>query len=52
MNAQTPGVDEVYTALLERISAGVIEVGDRLPSCRVLADEFSSTPSRDAGRSS
>lgn len=45
MNAQTPGVDEVYTALLERISAGVIEVGDRLPSCRVLADEFSSNPS-------
>jgi len=45
MNAQTPGVDEVYTALLERIGAGVIAVGDKLPSCRVLADEFSSNPS-------
>ena len=45
MNTQKPGVDEVYTALLERIGAGVIEVGDRLPSCRILAEEFSSNPS-------
>ncbi|HSF86675.1 MAG TPA: GntR family transcriptional regulator [Acidimicrobiia bacterium] len=45
MNAQKPGVDEVYTALLERIGSGVIEVGDKLQSCRELANEFGSNPS-------
>lgn len=45
MNPRVPGVDEVYVALLERIGAGTIEVGAKLPSCRVLADELGSNPS-------
>jgi DNA-binding transcriptional regulator YhcF (GntR family) len=45
MNGPVPGVDEVYAALLERIGAGVIEVGSKLPSCRVLAEELGSNPS-------
>lgn len=45
MNPSIPGVDEVYAALLERISAGIIGVGEQLPSCRALADELGSNPS-------
>ena len=45
MSAGVPSVDEVYAALLERISAGTIEVGSKLPSCRVLANEVGSNPS-------
>jgi DNA-binding transcriptional regulator YhcF (GntR family) len=45
MNTPVVGVDDVYAALLDRIGAGVIEVGSRLPSCRVLAEEFGSNPS-------
>lgn len=45
MSAPVPGVDEVYAALLERIGAGVIEVGTKLPSCRILAEELGSNPS-------
>ncbi|NOY57018.1 MAG: GntR family transcriptional regulator [Actinobacteria bacterium] len=45
MNVRVAGVDEVYVALLERIGAGIIEVGAKLPSCRVLAEELGSNPS-------
>jgi DNA-binding transcriptional regulator YhcF (GntR family) len=45
MTGRVPGVDEVYAALLERIGAGVIEVGTKLPSCRILAEELGSNPS-------
>jgi DNA-binding transcriptional regulator YhcF (GntR family) len=45
MSAQVPSVDDVHAALLERIGAGIIEVGSKLPSCRVLADELGSNPS-------
>lgn len=45
MSAAIPSVDEVYGALIERISAGVIPVGGKLPSCRALADELGSNPS-------
>ncbi|HLA67822.1 MAG TPA: GntR family transcriptional regulator [Acidimicrobiia bacterium] len=39
------GIDDVYTALLERIGSGAIAVGSRLPSCRELAEEIGSNPS-------
>jgi len=45
MSAKVPSVDDVYAALLERIGAGIIEVGSKLPSCRVLADDLGSNPS-------
>ena len=45
MSSSTPNVDEVYAALLEQIGAGIIEVGSRLPSCRILAEELRSNPS-------
>jgi len=45
MSAKVPSVDDVHAALLERIGAGIIEVGSKLPSCRVLADELDSNPS-------
>ncbi len=45
MTAPAPGVDEVYAALLERIGAGAIEVGSKLPTCRFLAKELGSNPS-------
>ena len=45
MTAAIPGVDEVHAVLLERIGAGLIPVGAKLPSCRALADELGSNPS-------
>ena len=45
MSSQVPTVDEVHIALLERVGAGIIEVGSKLPSCRVLAEELGSNPS-------
>ncbi len=45
MTPSVPTVDDVYTALLERIGSGAIEVGSKLPSCRTLADEMGSNPS-------
>ncbi len=45
MSAKVPSVDDVHAALLERIGAGIIEVGSKLPSCRVLANELGSNPS-------
>ncbi len=45
MSAAKPTVEEVYAALLERVGAGIFEVGSKLPSCRVLADELGSNPS-------
>lgn len=45
MSSPAPSVDEVYAALLERISSGVVPIGSRLPSCRVLAVELGSNPS-------
>lgn len=45
MSPRKPGVDDVYAAILERISAGLIEVGSKLPSCRQLAAEIGSNPS-------
>lgn len=49
----TPGVDEVYQRLLDRILSGYYPVGSRLPSCRALAAELgsnSSTVDRAIGR--
>jgi DNA-binding transcriptional regulator YhcF (GntR family) len=45
MSSQVPSVDEVYVALLERVGAGIFEIGGKLPSCRVLAEELGSNPS-------
>ena len=45
MSEHAPTVDDVYAALLDRIGAGAIEVGSKLPSCRVFADEMGSNPS-------
>lgn len=45
MSAAIPSVDEVYMMLIDRISAGAIPIGERLPSCRALADEFGSNAS-------
>jgi DNA-binding transcriptional regulator YhcF (GntR family) len=45
VTTHVPDVDDVYVALLDRIGAGVIEVGSKLPSCRVLAVELGSNPS-------
>lgn len=45
MSSHVPSVDEVYVALLERVGAGIIEVGAKLPSCRALAEELGSNPS-------
>lgn len=45
MTPNVPTVDEIYAVLLERIGAGAIEVGSKLPSCRSLADELGSNPS-------
>jgi DNA-binding transcriptional regulator YhcF (GntR family) len=53
MSTTVPGVDEVYAALLDRIGAGTIEVGSKLPSCRQLANELgsnASTVNRAIGR--
>ncbi len=40
-----PTVDDVYTALLERVGSGEIEVGAKLPSCRTIAADLGSNPS-------
>ena len=45
MSSAVPSVDDVYAALLDRIGAGTIEVGSKLPSCRVIADDLGSNPS-------
>ncbi len=45
MTNRTLGIDDVYTALLERIGSGAIPLGSRLPSCRALAAEVGSNPS-------
>lgn len=45
LTSRVPNVDEVYTALLDRIGTGSIAVGSKLPSCRRLAHEMGSNPS-------
>lgn len=45
MTPAVPTVDDVYTALLEQIGSGAIEVGTKLPSCRAIADDLGSNPS-------
>lgn len=49
----SPGVNEVYSTLLDRVLTGRYPVGSKLPSCRSLADELgsnSSTVDRAIGR--
>lgn len=45
MSRTAPSADDIYVALIERISAGSYTLGSRLPSCRALAAELDSNPS-------